>query len=132
MIIGIGHDLTDVTRVSGMLADRHGDRFMHRILTEGERLMAEGYKGSRLHQYVAGRFAAKEAVSKAFGCGIGRLLTFGDMDIRRDDSGKPHIILSEGAWERLKLKPSEIAIHLTITHERTLASAFVVVERIKM
>lgn len=132
MIIGIGHDLTDVTRITGMLASRHSDRFMRRILTESELLIAEGCSGARLHQYVAGRFAAKEAVSKAFGCGIGRLLSFGDIDIRRDDSGKPYVILSEEAWMRLKLDPAETALHITITHERSLASAFAVVERIKM
>lgn len=132
MIIGIGHDLTDVTRVSGMLASRHGHRFMRRILTEGELLLAESCSGVRLHQYVAGRFAAKESVSKAFGCGIGKLLSFWDIDIGRDDNGKPYVILSEEAWMRLKLDPAETAIHITITHERSLASAFAVVERVKM
>ncbi|RIX53107.1 holo-[acyl-carrier-protein] synthase [Paenibacillus nanensis] len=131
MIIGIGHDLTDVTRISGTLGSRHGGRFLQRILTEQEQETARSYSGARLHQFVAGRFAAKEAISKAFGCGIGGLLNFEDMDIRRDVSGKPYVVLSEKAWEKLRLNAEETAVHLTITHEKALASAFAVVERIK-
>ena len=132
MIVGIGHDLTDVARVSGMLDGKYGERLMLRSLTEGERRHAETDHGARLHQYVAGRFAAKEAVSKAFGCGIGGLLGFGDIDIQRDVHGKPTVTLSDAAWSRLPLRAIDTTIHLTITHERALASAFAVVERIKL
>jgi len=132
MIIGIGHDLTDVARVSEMLESKLRDRFMQRILTPGERSACSSYSGPRLHQYVAGRFAAKEAIAKSFGCGIGALLGFGDMDIGRDASGKPVCRLSAEAWDRLGLSGADTAIHITITHERALASAFAVVERIKL
>ncbi|MDQ6421182.1 holo-ACP synthase [Paenibacillus sp. LHD-117] len=131
MIIGIGHDLTDVLRVEAVLEGERGSRFLARVLTESERKLAESYAGARLHQFTAGRFAAKEAVSKAFGCGIGELLGFQDIDIFRDADGKPVCGLSEGAWMRLGLNPEFIQIHVTITHERAMASAFVVVERIK-
>ncbi|MEK3882823.1 holo-ACP synthase [Paenibacillus sp. PL2-23] len=130
MIAGIGHDLTDVDRISLMLEGRYGDRLMQRILTEGERELAAAYQGARLQQFVAGRFAAKEAVSKAFGCGIGRQLGFRDIDIQRDKNGKPFVKLSEAAWSRLSLRETDMSVHLTITHERALASAFVVVERL--
>lgn len=131
MIIGIGHDLTDVTRISDMLKGRLGERLMERILTPDERILAGTYKGVRLSQYVAGRFAAKEAVAKAFGCGIGGRIGFEDIHMGRDDFGKPVCALSQTAWESLGLKKDEIVIHVTITHERALASAFVMVERMK-
>ncbi|REK74674.1 holo-ACP synthase [Paenibacillus paeoniae] len=132
MILGIGHDLTDVTRVSEMLESKLGERFMQRILTPGERDACAAYTGTRLHQYVAGRFAAKEAVSKSFGCGIGAQLGFGDIDIGRDASGKPICKLSSDSWSRLGLHESGTVVHITITHERTVASAFAVVERLNL
>ncbi|GKU80427.1 holo-ACP synthase [Paenibacillus sp. L3-i20] len=130
VIIGIGHDLSAVHRVAEMLEGKIAERFILRILTESERAIAATYRGARLHQYVAGRFAAKESVSKAFGCGIGTCLGFQDIDIIRDEVGKPSCKLSDGAWQRLKMDPNTVRIHITITHERDIASAFAVVERI--
>lgn len=130
VIIGVGHDLTDVPRVAEMLESKLGERFMQRVLTPGERKIGAAYTGARLHQYVAGRFAAKEAIAKSFGCGIGAKLAFRDMDIARDTSGKPICKLSPEAWDRLGLTASETIVHITITHEHSLASAFAVVERI--
>ncbi|MCA0756121.1 holo-ACP synthase [Paenibacillus sp. N4] len=130
MIIGIGHDLSDITRMKKILEGAAGRRFMERVLTVSERVLAEPCQGERLHQFTAGRFAAKEALVKAFGCGIGQVLGFQDIEILRGTSGKPECRLSEGAWERLGLHPDAVRIHVTITHERTLASAFVVAERL--
>jgi holo-[acyl-carrier protein] synthase len=131
MIIGIGHDLADIERIASTASGRHGTKFLERVLTEDELKTADGLAGARLHQFIAGRFAAKEAVSKAFGCGIGSLIGFRDIQILRDDNGRPHCGLAEEAWVRLGINPEFIEIHVTITHERGLASAFVVVERIK-
>lgn len=117
--------------MESLLQGDRGDRFLKRVLTDGERELSLSYEGARLHQFTAGRFAAKEAVSKAFGCGIGSLLGFRDIDIYRDANGKPICGLSEAAWTRLGLNPEYIVIHITITHERAIASAFAVVERIK-
>jgi holo-[acyl-carrier protein] synthase len=130
MIIGIGHDLTDIGRVKQIMNGRTGAKFVERVLTEEERELSAGYSGERLEQFTAGRFAAKEAVVKALGCGIGRAVGFTDMTIGRDGCGKPECVLSEQAWRRLGLSAANIRIHVTITHERTLASAFAVVERI--
>ncbi|WP_138755272.1 holo-ACP synthase [Paenibacillus sinopodophylli] len=130
MIIGIGHDLSEIERVAKVLEGRTGQRFMERVLAEGERLLASSYSGERLHQFTAGRFAAKEAIVKAFGCGIGPIIGFTDIEVLRGSCGKPECQLSAGAWERLGLAPENIRIHVTITHERKLASAFAVVERI--
>ncbi|CAM3990602.1 holo-ACP synthase [Paenibacillus alkaliterrae] len=130
MIIGIGHDLSDITRMAKIIDGRTGSRFMERVLSAGERELAAQYQGERLYQFTAGRFAAKEAVVKAFGCGIGQVIGFTDIEILRGDCGKPVCRLSEAAWSRLGLNPEAVSIHVTITHERTLASAFAVAERI--
>lgn len=132
MIIGIGHDITDITRVAKVLDGRSGGRFLERVLSPREHELAAQYAGERLHQFTAGRFAAKEAVVKAFGCGIGNVMGFTDIVIVPGSCGKPDCSLSEEAWSRLGLSPEEVRIHVTITHERTLASAFAVAERITL
>ncbi|MCM3701252.1 holo-ACP synthase [Paenibacillus macerans] len=130
MIYGIGHDVVEIERVRRMLSGPVGERLSRRILTAAERRLPG--QAARPAEFLAGRFAAKEAVSKAFGCGIGRALGFADMDILPDASGKPTVSLSPEAWERLALPgPNRYVIHLSITHERQLASAFAVVERVE-
>ncbi|MCU6712214.1 holo-ACP synthase [Paenibacillus sp. J5C_2022] len=130
MITGIGHDMTDVDRIAEAVGGRAGQRFMERVLTEAERKLASSYSGVRLHGFVAGRFAAKEAVVKAFGCGIGAVLGFQDVEILPDANGKPVCTIGEAAWSRLGLQPEYIRLHLTITHEKSIASAFAVAERV--
>ncbi|WP_308638334.1 holo-ACP synthase [Paenibacillus silvisoli] len=130
MIIGIGHDISSLERMERMLQGEAGRKFQGRILTEREQQLADGHSGKRLAEFTAGRFAAKEAVSKAFGCGIGSQLGFHDIEVDRHESGKPMCRLSEAAWERLGHHADQTAIHITITHDHALASAFVVVERL--
>jgi holo-[acyl-carrier protein] synthase len=130
MIIGIGHDLSDIARITKVLEGPTRKRFLERVLSPGELELAAQYSGERLHQFTAGRFAAKEAVVKAFGCGIGKVIGFTDIEILRGNCGKPACSLSEAAWERLGLHSEAVCIHVTITHERKLASAFAVAERI--
>ncbi|GIO87520.1 holo-[acyl-carrier-protein] synthase [Paenibacillus faecis] len=128
MIYGIGHDVVEIGRLQRMLAGPAGGKLKSRILTPGE--LALPGCSARPAEFLSGRFAAKEAVSKAFGCGIGKVLSFGDMEILPDAGGKPAVKLSDGAWTRLGLSAAEYAVHLSITHERQLASAFAVVERL--
>jgi holo-[acyl-carrier protein] synthase len=134
MIVGIGHDLVAIGRVRAILAGRTGPSFRDRILTPQERDYAERTCGdmpnARWAEYVAGRFAAKEAAAKALGCGIGRFVGFRDLNIRPDDAGRPCCELSEDACRRLGLRKEETKIHITITHTDELASAFAVVERL--
>ncbi|MBD2867921.1 holo-ACP synthase [Paenibacillus arenilitoris] len=132
MIIGIGHDLSDIARIAKIVEGRTGRKFLERVLSPGERGLASQYAGERLHQFAAGRFAAKEAVVKAFGCGIGNIVGFADIEIGRGDCGKPECFLSEAAWSRLGMSGEAVRIHVTITHERGLASAFAVAERITL
>ncbi|MNZ73349.1 Holo-[acyl-carrier-protein] synthase [compost metagenome] len=129
MIFGIGHDVVEIDRVRDMLDNKIGDRMIHRILTLSEQQLPGAQ--SRSAEFVSGRFAAKEAISKAFGCGIGQQLGFSDMEIMPDEFGKPSVAISPQSWERLGLVEQEFAVHLSITHERHLASAFAVVERVK-
>jgi holo-[acyl-carrier protein] synthase len=128
MIFGIGHDVVEIERISNILDKSGGHKFFNRILTLSE-LELPGSK-LRKAEFLAGRFAAKEAVSKAFGCGIGKIMGFQDIEVLPDKAGKPLVSLSSKAWDRLQLGSSEqYNIHLSITHERHMASAFVVVEQ---
>lgn len=112
-----------------MLEGRQGERFIRRILTPGELALAET-RGGVTAEFAAGRFAAKEAVVKAFGCGIGKVMGFSDIEILPGESGQPKAAVSAGAWSRLNLPEGyQYAIHITITHTRELASAFAVLEQ---
>lgn len=130
MIYGIGHDVLEIRRVELLMGGPHGQKFMDRVLTIAERDLAEKKGGSRT-EFVSGRFAAKEAVSKAFGCGIGSVIGFLDIEILPDKQGKPVVTLSASAWSRLGIgEPGRYALHLTISHQTELASAFSVVEKL--
>lgn len=130
MIEGVGHDLIEIERVGRLMAETPlRDKFMRRILTDAEYELAERRGGKRA-EFVAGRFAAKEAVVKALGCGIGSQVGFRDIEVVPDKLGKPVCTLLPAAWQRLGYdKPSGFRIHLSITHSDTMASAFAVVER---
>jgi len=128
MIIGIGHDITSIERVEKILANHAGNKFLQRIFSNVELEAASGVGRNRRAEYVAGRFAAKEAVSKAFGCGIGHQLGFHDITITKLPSGQPICKLSDEGLHNLGLTKRNIMIHLSITHESKLASAYVIVE----
>jgi len=137
LIIGIGHDIADIDRVAGILEKESGGRFMERVLAGPEREAAAQLTGRRLAEFVAGRFAAKEAVVKALGCGIGATAGLHDVIVDREPSGKPEVLLSVPTQRKLgwigeQGEPTGGGrrIHVTITHERGLASAFVVIERV--
>jgi holo-[acyl-carrier protein] synthase len=93
MIVGVGIDIIEVARVQSV-ADRFGDRFLNRILRPGE--IASCRTFTRLWPHVAARFAAKEAVSKAFGTGIGAALGWQDIEVTRYESGQPYLVLHGG------------------------------------
>src|SRR5215469_5551158 len=128
MIIGIGSDLVDIRRIDATL-ERYGARFLDRIFTETERTKSDG-RAQRSASY-AKRFAAKEACAKALGTGLRRGVFWRDMGVVNLPSGQPTMRLTGGAAERLRaiLPPgTEPLIHLTITDEKGLAQAFVVIE----
>ena len=128
MIIGIGSDLCDITRIKETL-ERHGERFIARCFTEIERRRSERRAG-RAASY-AKRFAAKEACAKALGTGLRHGVYWRDMGVVNMASGQPSMRLTNGAAARLgAITPAghEAVIHLTITDEHPLAQAFVVIE----
>lgn len=125
MIYGIGTDIVEIGRVSELL-QRFGDRFAARILSEDE--WAE-YKAnpSPVH-FIAKRFAAKEAFSKAAGTGLRYPVSFGMIAIVKDGLGKPGFRF----YEELEAFMKERGIsssHLSISDEKSIACAFVVLER---
>lgn len=131
MIYGIGHDILEMERVARLLKGSSGERFLQRILTAGEReALAHREAEARRTEWVAGRFAAKEAVVKAFGTGIGSVIDFQDIEVLSDARGKPHARLSEAAWSRLGLSGASCRIHVSISHQPSLASAQAIVEQL--
>lgn len=130
MIIGIGHDITSLTRIKKIYDGQLKSKFIARILTEHEQMQMVHYSLNRQQEYLAGRFAAKEAVSKAFGCGIGEKIRFQDIEIKKNNDGKPVVVLSDDSLQKLGYAHESLIIHVTITHDQQLASAFVVVEKV--
>jgi len=121
MIYGIGTDIVRVARMQKNL-DRYGERFVRRILA-GQEL--EDFRGT-LHpaRFLARRFAAKEAVAKAYGTGFTRGLTFQDIVVSHDAAGKPLLVLSGRAAELQQ----ELGIgeeFVSISDEQEYAVAFV-------
>src|SRR5271154_3859643 len=90
MILGIGIDIIEVNRIQASY-EKFGERFVRRILLEGEIAYCLTHKNPA--PFIAARFAAKEAISKAFGTGIGAQLGWQDMEIRRKESGEPFVVL---------------------------------------
>jgi len=128
MIVGIGTDLVEIVRMQAIVEHSTGERFLQRVLTPAERELAAARKG-RLAEFAAGRFAAKEAIVKAIGCGIGKQVGFQDMEIVPDALGKPECRLSDGARARTGLAPTA-RIHISITHSETMAAAYAIVEQL--
>ena len=132
MIIGIGSDLIDITRIAKVI-ERHGERFLDRIFTDAERAkaMRRANNEKMVVATYAKRFAAKEACSKALGTGLSQGVFWKDMGVVNLPSGKPTMQLTGGAAAVLQaMLPTghKAAIHLTITDDYPLAQAFVIIE----
>jgi holo-[acyl-carrier protein] synthase len=123
-VLGIGVDLVDCARIQHSL-DRFGDRFLRRVFTDGEIEYSASMKFPARH--LAARFAAKEAVSKAFGTGIGKAMGWRDIDVRKKDSGEPYLVFSGGAEELARLKGVTSSL-ITLSHTDNHAMACVVLE----
>jgi len=122
--------MLEIGRMRRLLESKAAKRFLERILTIAERDMAIAHK-ARLAEYVAGRFAAKEAIVKAFGCGIGQLVGFQDIAVLPDSLGKPLCSLSPNSLSRLGYAANELRVHLSISHTMNIAAAYVVVEQME-
>src|SRR5450830_1301056 len=121
MIYGIGTDICDVRRIQASL-DRHGDRFAERVLAPAE-LQTWPERGVR---YLATRFSAKEAFSKAVGMGMRMPMTWRSCEIAKLPSGQPVIVLHDElkTW----FEARGLRAHVTVTDETDYAASFVVVE----
>lgn len=126
MIYGIGNDVVALQRIERIMRSKLGERFVRRILAKDELSLYERRQANK-YEFVAGRFAAKEAVAKAFGCGIGAKLSFQDIEIIPDVKGRPVCLLSNDSLHRLRLN-QPIKVHISISHCDAIASAFAVVE----
>jgi len=125
MIIGIGSDLIDITRVAKVI-ERHGDRFLDRIFTDAERARAARRANSErmVVATYAKRFAAKEACSKALGTGIRRGVWWRDMGVVNLPGGRPTMKLTGGALARLEaLTPGVRGADRSVDHRRLAAGA---------
>ena len=124
MIYGIGTDIVSIKRIEDALF-RFGDRFLHRILNETE--VAEYAQSAQPARFLAKRFAAKEAFSKAFGTGIGGEIAWHDVAVGHDQRGKP--IINSSAPLLARLAKSDIKnSHISISDESEHAIAFVILE----
>ena len=129
MIVGIGCDVVQQERVSQVL-ERHGDRLAQKLLTESEmRLFEKRRQLSKEHAlaYLATRWAAKEAISKALGTGISGDVSFQSMSIMHNDKGAPVAVFNGELKSRLQ--DEGIYVHISITDEKTVAAAFAVAEK---
>ena len=116
MIRGIGTDIIEVSRIRGSI-ERFADRFLERLFTDKERRYCASHPFQERHY--AGRFAAKEAIAKALGTGIGADLSWHDMEIVNDAAGKPMMVPSPRLAERL----GKSTIVLSISHCHHYATA---------
>ncbi|WP_289142510.1 holo-ACP synthase [uncultured Brevibacillus sp.] len=128
MIIGIGVDIVEIDRVSTLV--KRQKNAISRFLTIAEQQLLQGKSEARQTEFIAGRFAAKEAGAKALGMGIGGTISFLDMEIVPTRLGKPEMQIKDEVYERLGLDPSNVRVHLSISHSRAYAIAQVVVEQV--
>ena len=123
-VLGIGVDLVENARIEHSL-ERFGERFLQRVFTTGEIEYSQSMKFPARH--LAARFAAKEAVSKAFGTGIGKAMGWKDIDVRRKESGEPYVVL-EGGAKTLAEERGVTKVLITLSHTEHHAMAVIVVE----
>ncbi len=118
-IFGIGIDVVEVDRIEHSL-EQFGERFGERVFTAEERRYCGSQRRPGLHY--AARFAAKEAVAKAFGTGIGKDLEWLDMEIRRKASGEPELVLT-GAGAAFASARGIVEVKISLTHAKQYAAA---------
>ncbi|MEX0380098.1 holo-ACP synthase [Leuconostoc sp. MS02] len=118
MIIGIGNDTESISRV-GIIVEQK-NKFIDTILTENERQQAAKRKGKHYNEFIAGRFSAKEAFSKATGFGIGEKVHWHDIEILNAHNGRPIMHVKNFLYKT----------HVAITHSGDRVNTVVVIERL--
>src|SRR3989441_1065942 len=124
MILGVGIDIIEVDRIRASY-EKFGERFLQRILRPAEIAYCLSHKQPA--PFLAARFAAKEAISKAFGTGIGGQLGWQDMEVGRKDTGEPFVILHD-AGQKLLEQRGGARFHLSLSHTENYATAVAILE----
>ena len=122
MVCSIGTDIVNVKRIERSV-NRYGERFVNRILNPAE--VIQWRQRERDSNFLAKRFAAKEAISKALGTGIGRGVSFQNIVISNDSKGVPLVSVSKGALKALEAQGASRVL-LSISDEKEYAIAFAV------
>jgi holo-[acyl-carrier protein] synthase len=122
--LGIGIDIIEVARIAASY-ERFGEKFAQRILLPDEIAYCLTHKNPA--PFLAARFAAKEAISKAFGTGIGAALGWRDMEIRRKESGEPFVVLHGRGGELFQIRGAKQLL-VSLTHTEHYAAATAVLE----
>ena len=124
VILGIGIDIIEVARIQSS-HEKFGERFLNRVLRPNEIKYCLSYKAPA--PFLAARFAAKEAISKAFGTGIGAQLGWQDMEVGRKASGEPFVILHDGGKQLFQERGAR-AVLISLSHTQHYAAAVAVLE----
>jgi holo-[acyl-carrier protein] synthase len=125
VILGIGIDIIEVERIKKSF-EKFGERFLNRILHPNEISYCLSHREPA--PFLAARFAAKEAISKAFGTGIGAQCGWQDMEVGRKSSGEPFVILHGGGQKLLAERGGRVVL-LSLSHTQTYATAVAILER---
>ena len=118
-IFGIGTDIVEISRIEDSI-DRLGAKFLDRVYTDAEQKYCS--KMGRPAVHFAGRFAAKEAIVKAMGTGIGEHANWTDLEILNGENGKPFLTL-DGPAEEFASQNAIVEIHLSLSHAKHYATA---------
>jgi len=121
VVLGVGTDIVEVARIRGAL-ERHGDRFLRRLYTEQE--LAYCQKQRDPHPFLAARFAAKEAASKAFGTGIARGFGWKTFSVAHNEHGAPLAVLDESG-QQLLAAHGATGLLVSLSHTTSLGHAVV-------
>ena len=125
MIKAVGTDICSIVRIRESLAKEDSQAFIDKVFTKNEQELGNNYKDAS--QFYTGRWVAKEAVAKCLGTGFGKSCRWLDIDVKRDEQGVPFIKLSGTTLE----KAMSMGInkwHLSLSHEKEIAVAFVIAE----
>lgn len=128
MILGIGTDICDISRIEKSI-DKFGQRFLDKTFTASEQSYCESKSAKA--SYYAKRFAAKEAVAKALATSSSGALSWLDVEVKNDPSGRPNAILHRGAIDRLNAKTPaghKALVHLSLSDDFPYAIAYAMIE----
>lgn len=128
MILGIGTDICDIIRIEKSI-DKYGQRFLDKTFTAHEQDYCDKKSGKA--SYYAKRFAAKEAVAKALATSSSGALSWQDVEVKNDPSGRPNAVLHRGAMDRLNAKTPtgyKAHVHLSLSDDYPYAVAYAMIE----